>query len=299
MDGPNYDDRASKINGNGHVLARTLTGIDFADMQPHLADGHLVKGLLGRNVSVAIIGASGCGKTFFATNLAVHIAAGLPWRGAAVAQGLVIYAALEGPVSAINRFVASRIGMRIQQGIPLRLTPGPVNLCDTADVGTLIEFIHAAEGDHGEKCSAVFIDTLSRGMPGQDENGSEGMGAAVLGMDTIRSQTGATVILVHHLGKDETRGARGHSCLKAALDTEIQVEAKGEIRVATVTKQRDLLSGTQYGFKLEPVELGRDAEGEPVTSCIVVAVDDVPSQRRQPSGKNQAALLAALQEWKP
>src|SRR5206468_2259133 len=102
-----------------------------------------------------------------------------------------------------------------------------------------------------------------------------------------------TLFLVHHLGKEEGRGARGHSSFKASVDTEIEVSVKGELRVATVTKQRDLPGGARYGFRLVPVELGRDADGDPVTSCVIKHVEDLPAERRKPTGKNQTALLNA------
>jgi hypothetical protein len=276
---------------------RRLTGTNFSEMHAHLSDGYCVKGLVGRNGMIGIIGPTGSGKTFFATDLAVHIAANRPWRGHQVAGGLVIYAALEGPVSAENRFVAVRNGRGIPGGIPLKLTPGPINLRDPGDVALLVAFIREAESEHGEKCGAVFVDTLSRALSGGDENGPEDMGALIAGADTVRLATGASVFLVHHLGKDESRGARGHSSLKAALDTEIEVTAKNDMRIATVTKQRDLPSGTRFAFRLASVELGRDTDGDAVSSCVVEPVEDIPVERRAPSGKNQAALLAALQEW--
>src|SRR6185312_772371 len=106
-----------------------------------------------------------------------------------------------------------------------------------------------------------------------DENAPEGMGGAVGGADAIRIATGATIFVVHHTGKDESRGARGHSSLKAALDTEISVEKTGSVHTATVLKQRDFPSGARYGFTLDVVELGRDSEGDPVTTCIVREAD--------------------------
>ncbi len=277
---------------------RTLPGKDFADMQPHLKDGYTVKGLITPNSLVGIIGQTGSGKTFFATDLAMHVAAGRPWRDKNVRSGLVVYGALEGPVSAENRFVAARDHAGFENGIPLRLTPGPINLRDPLDVAVLTAFVRQAESDHGAPCVAVFVDTLSRAMAGGDENGPEDMGALIVGADMVRLGTGAVVVLVHHMGKDETRGARGHSSLKAALDTEIEVTAKDGIHVATVTKQRDLPSGDAFPFKLRPVELGHDEDDDPVTSCIVEPTEQAPSDRKQPRGKNQAKLLAALQEWR-
>lgn len=284
--------------GKGSKPSRILVGIDFGEMQPHLKDGYSIKGLITPNSLVGIIGQSGSGKTFFATDLAMHGAAGRRWRNKNVRSGLVVYAALEGPVSAENRFVAARDRSGFEKGIPLRLTPGPINLRDAKDVALLIEFIRDAEALHGVKCSMVFVDTLSRALAGGDENGPEDMGALIGGADVVRLTTGAVVVLVHHVGKDESRGARGHSSLKAALDTEIEVTVRDKLHVATVTKQRDLPSGDQFPFRLAIVELGLDEDGDAVTSCVVEPVDEMPTQRTQPRGKNQAKLLAALQEWR-
>ena len=87
--------------------SRTLVGIDFGEMRPHLKDGYSIKGLITPNSLVGIIGQSGSGKTFFATDLAMHAAAGRRWRFKNVRSGLVVYAALEGPVSAENRLGAA------------------------------------------------------------------------------------------------------------------------------------------------------------------------------------------------
>src|SRR5262245_4415294 len=80
------------------------------------------------------------------------------------------------------------------------------------------------------------------------------------------------VTLVHHTGKDDTKGARGHSLLRAAVDTEIAVwrskEAERAIGVS-VTKQRDLDAGRGFAFKLETKVVGKDRRGKATTSCVV------------------------------
>jgi hypothetical protein len=289
--------RAIPTPGNGHSEAKALPGIDFCDMRAHLSDSYVVKGLISRGSTVAIIGPTGSGKTFCTTDLAVHIAASRHWRRRRVAGGLVVYAALEGPASAENRFVACRDELGIDPGIPLRLTPGPVNLRNLEDVALLIAFVKQAERDFRTRCAIVIIDTLSRAIAGGDENAPEGMGALVTGADTVRLATGAAVLLVHHTGKDESRGSRGHSNFPAAIDTEIAISMQGDLRVATVTKQRDFPSGERFAFRLRVVELGHDNDGDAVTSCVIEPVDELPAPRREVSGKNQTALLAAIQEW--
>jgi hypothetical protein len=97
------------------------------------------------------------------------------------------------------------------------------------------------------------------------------MGALVMNMDRIRSETGACVLFVHHSGKDAAKGARGHSCLRAAIDSEFELVADEETgaRSAAVVKQRDLPKGAVFEFRLEQVTLGQNPHGEDVTTCLV------------------------------
>ena len=133
-----------------------------------------------------------------------------------------------------------------------------INLRDPVDQLRLVEFIRAAESDHGDKCALTFVDTLGRAMAGGNENAPDDMGALIGGADVVRRATGTCVGLLHHLGKDESRGARGHNSLRAALDTEIEITLSDKQLVATVTKQRDWPDGDKFGFTLKPVELERN-----------------------------------------
>jgi hypothetical protein len=103
-------------------------------------------------------------------------------------------------------------------------------------------------------------------------------------MDTIREATGAHVLFIHHSGKDASRGARGHSLLRAAVDTEIEVTANDEAgtREARVVKQREMPKGLKFPFSLKVVEMGKNRYDEPVTSCVVESAEagDVRSRKR-------------------
>lgn len=288
---------AENVLPNLPALQRSgaLRGEDFADMRPRLDLAATIKGLIAPNTLVAIIGASGSGKTFFATSMGCHVAASMPFYGRKTNGGLVIYCALEGGASARNRFYAWRLQhLKDGRSIPLRSMIDSINLRDPVDQLRLVEFIRAAESEHGEKCALVFVDTLSRAMAGGNENGPEDMGALVAGADAVRNATGAAVVLVHHLGKDEGRGARGHSLFHAALDTEIEIVVASEQHVATVTKQRDWPEGDKYAFALGIVELGADQDGELVTSCVIQPCEAMPEPRPEMRGKAQRQLLNAI-----
>jgi hypothetical protein len=122
------------------------------------------------------------------------------------------------------------------------------------------------------------------------------MGSFVRSLDQIRDELRCHVAAVHHAGKDQSKGSRGHSLLHCAVDTEIQItrdDASG-ISTATVTKQRDGSTGADIAFRLRQVELGRDQDGELVTSCIVEPVAEVPQKQRAKS-KLTAATARALE----
>ena len=149
------------------------------------------------------------------------------------------------------------------------VAPVDVSRCTKEkDVKTLIKEIKK----HGE-FDLIVIDTLSRVMAGGDENSAADMTALIRNVDAIRATTGAHILTVHHTGKDTARGARGHSSLRAATDTEIEIANEDGARAAVVTKQRDHNGGETFAFDLKSVSLGHDQDGDEVTSCVVEPVD--------------------------
>ena len=251
--------------------APTLPLLLARDIRPVLDARHLVRGLLLAGSAALLFGPSGCGKTHLATDLALHVAAGLPWHDRATEASGVVYVALEGGAGFRNRVAAwLHDHPTIDPGaLPFAAVTAPVRLIEPEGGDALIAAILAAGPALEADVRLVVIDTVSRALAGGDENDPVAMGALVATIDRIRDETGAAVLMIHHSGKDTTRGARGHSLLRAAVDTEIEVSATGEDRAATVTKQRDLASGDRIGFRLRVVELGHDLAREPVTSCVV------------------------------
>jgi len=44
-------------------------------------------------------------------------------------------------------------------------------------------------------------------------------------------------MIIHHSGKDKNKGARGHSSLRAAVDTEIEIKVDGDRFLTRVLSQ--------------------------------------------------------------
>lgn len=143
----------------------------------------------------------------------------------------------------------------------------------------------------------IIIDTLACAMAGGDENSSRDMGLTISGAKALQSATGGLVILVHHTGKDASRGLRGHSSLNAALDACVEVKRHDDYRSWKLVKSRDSEDGVQGAFLLEPVEVRIDSKGRPVNSIVVVPTDLPDEQERTntPAHKNQKLALSRLQ----
>lgn len=128
------------------------------------------------------------------------------------------------------------------------------------------------QAECGEKVELIIFDTLARCFGGSDENDARDMGAFIEGCDVIKRETGATVLVVHHSGKDEAKGARGSSAFRAALDAEFNIKREGEAKalVLTCTKMKDSEEHERHAYDLRMAELFHDEDGELITSLAVV-----------------------------
>lgn len=259
----------------------------------------LIKGVLPRAELVVVYGQSGSGKSFLAFDMCAAIATGSPWQGRKTTKGRIVFVLAEGASGFRNRLVAYA---RMHDGS----FPGTFIIPDSPNLlGDQDYLLLGRQIIDGGGADLIVIDTLAAASPGADENAAKDMGLVIEHCKRLHKATGATVLLVHHSGKDQTKGARGWSGLRAAVDAEIEVLRNGEDRIATVTKMKDGEDGVKFAFKLIPVEIGLDSDGEPIGSCIVEPITIVPSGRRkdpQPGSKERTLLdairkAAAIDGW--
>lgn len=239
----------------------------------------LVRGLLDKGALSEWYGGSNTGKTFILLSLARAVAAGEPWAGKPTSRGLCIYFALEGGLGIVKRGAALAHGRRDLDGLPLYIVPQPLDLRSGNDgVKALLDAVKAIEAAAREPCAFLAIDTLSRALAGGDENSSADMGRIVQAFTAIQAATRAHVAFAHHTGKDESNGARGHSLLKGAVDTELYIRRglREEVGAIENTKQRDMELAPDMAFRLEDVCFGVNEDGEPVKSAIAIVTTEEP-----------------------
>jgi hypothetical protein len=231
---------------------------------------YLVKGLLPATGLALIWGPPKCGKSFFTFDVLMHVAMGKAYRGRRVQSGAIVYLAPEGAEGFNARAEAYRRQHVVDTSVPFYLVPAPVNL--VADHPALIDAIK--EQLAGKRPVAVAVDTLNRSMPGS-ESKDEDMAAYIRAADAIRDAFGCLVVIVHHSGIEKSR-PRGHTSLTGAADAQISVarDAAGNI-IATLEWLKDGAEGAIVVSRLEPVELGTDTDGDPISSCVVVPAEGV------------------------
>jgi len=261
--------------------------------KPQLDSTYIIKNWIAENSISVVYGPSNVGKSFFCMSLAYYIAAGEEWINNKVKRGSVLYLATEGGRAFENRLYALHEAHGFND-VSLAVRPSPINLYDAEEDIAKVEAIMAEIGKRMEPVTVLVIDTLARATAGQmDENNNSEMSKLIAGLDAIRERTGVHIMLVHHSGKDASKGARGASALRAACDTEIELSFDEETRVRTAraTKQRDMETGAEINFVLQIVELGEDADGDQVTTCIIreatkEELEEVHNDAR-PQGQNQ------------
>jgi hypothetical protein len=251
-----------------------------------------VENLLTMGGASVVYGPSNCGKSFWVLDLAASVATGRPFRDEMETEkSAVVYVALEGTNGVRNRINAMRQEGLISNATPIYLCFSPVCLLTPGHAGQLAEAVKKAAQTSNLPCKLVILDTLARAMAGGDENAGKDMTEAVKAIDSIRTATGAHVLVVHHCGKDEAKGARGHSSLRAAVDTEIEVSRPESESISTVriTKQRDMPMGDPMPFSLRSISLGIDRRGKPITSCVVHHEDSMMANTKSKPGRPPAA----------
>ncbi|CTZ92873.1 putative prophage protein [Escherichia coli] len=241
---------------------------------------YVIKGLIPAESLCSTYGASGSYKSFLAISWSCHVATGMAWGGRRVSKGAVIYIAGEGSMGVKRRVKAWEI-THDKVVTDLCIVNAPVFPASPDYVEQVIRTAGLVQDRTGERVRMIVIDTLARCFGGHDENDSRDMGAFIQGCDAIKQATGATVLVVHHSGKDETKGARGSSAFRAALDAEFRISrehSEATALVAACKKMKDAEEPKESAYDLKSVEVFTDPEGEEIVSMVVIDVPRAPAE---------------------
>jgi hypothetical protein len=255
--------RALYRNATGDVA--WLTDGQF-DRLPERTE--LIEGILPEDALALMFGKSEHGKTLVAMGMALCVGRGMPWHGQRVKRQPVAYVIAEGVGSLVARreaWLEVNVEDEDERNRPTNVYFYP-NSTDLANADAVGDFLKNLNEELPEKPGLIVIDTLARCNSG-NENDSQVMAQVVRSCDRIRKEVGATVLLIHHTGWENTTRERGHSSLRAATDTILQVKKEGDSVSVSCAKQKDDSHFPALRFEL------REAVGS-VAACPVAYVGD-------------------------
>lgn len=274
-------------NAAGNVFEILRIGDIFALPDPTFAiDRHVPEASMG-----FLYGRPGCGKSFIALDWALHIAYGLPtWHGDAISVrpgANVLYLAREG---------STGFKARIRAWQQKHLTPAnaqptfalirqTINFMQPEDIGKIVRTARAALSG---PVDLIVVDTVSRVLPGADENLQKEMTLFVKACDALQDAFKAIVLGVHHSGK--SGDMRGSSVLKGAGDFVFKLERKEGARIGSLIceKQKDAPDGWSERYAFPAVEF------EGGSSLVVERVESAEAGSDTCSPDRRADILRAM-----
>ena len=227
----------------------------------------LVKGVFQSGVS-AIVGAFSSLKSFLAVDIACSVQTGRNWRGRTVRNGHVIYIAGEG-ANGIKKRIR---GWEKKHGVKVELTLIPLGVSPD-NVPVLIEYI---KNEVTANPRLIVVDTLNRSFGTGDENSSQGMTEFIQGCDSIiQAFDESNVLVVHHTGKDATKGARGSTVFNGALESGVSCAKGGSSEAPTMTLKhekppKDGEAMEAMTIDMDEIELdGTDEDGDQLKTLVL------------------------------
>lgn len=252
------------------------------EAQKAMAAQTIVRGVLYRRSVTLVYGAPKSGKSFLTTDLALSITArDQAWMGLPiVSPGPVLYVACEGHAGFWKRLQAAQIhrGWRPDAFPPdfVLATGRPALIALDAQLHIFAPRpadIMAAILDmkaRGIFPVAVFVDTVFRSFGAGNVNASDHMNAYLAALAEI-AELGCGVVAVHHEIKSGGTPA-GSVSLVGGCDAVVHVwRDDGGGRFWQVEYAKDDAETEPQAFSLEVIDLGRDPEGFPASSCAVLA----------------------------
>jgi KaiC/GvpD/RAD55 family RecA-like ATPase len=233
----------------------------------------LVDGLLQANGIAVLYGPPGIGKSFLALDWALSICSENKWLGRNVSKGSVTYVVAEGAGATSDRIEAwlkERNGDEAKIENYFFAHDRAVDLIEENTVPNIITW------GKKTKSKLIVFDTLARCAGIEDENDAVQMNKVINAVDRIRDETGASILFVHHRGKNRKGGARGSSALLAAVDTSISLDYYYGVRQLKVEKQRNAGEIKDLGLDLKEVSITDKKTSRVIMQIPLTSVDRSP-----------------------
>ncbi len=277
-------------------------------LREHQPPSYVLRPYIEANATTLMSGEPGTFKSFIALDWACRAAAGLPAVGQMHAEPpqrvLLIFAEGKGLQRRLSGWLRSQAkGSTDTNGVAamvekhLSLIERPINLSSEKTLAALVAELDARRFEP----DLVVVDTLTRNSDGCVEESNSHAQKFLNQLDReIRGRYGSAVLLIHHLGKDPGKGARGPSSLVANTEAEIIVSHDDkDKRIVRVEfgRVKDTESPAPFALQGKIVPT-RYLEGDKEITTLVMVQAELSVRgdgKRKIGGKNQKKLLDALE----
>jgi hypothetical protein len=250
------------------------------------------------------------GKTLVSQTLAMHIAAGLDFDDnlTVTDRRPVLYFALESQTAIRKRLVAWKQFHDPEnklytdaKSFPFYTLEEGVNLLDENARANLVEQIKATDiwwQNEGEKkLGVIVIDTLTKAMPGGDQNSVEDTSAVFDIIAKIRDAgIQAAVVIIHHNTKNGNQ-PRGSSNIQAEPDTLLTLAKNPETDQLElrILMARSIDDDKVFTFDILTQTLGVSNQGYTITAPVLI-----PGIRAVSGGEDEAVKALKIEmTYKP
>ena len=194
-------------------LEHIYTGAELEKIPP---TSWLLRQKMPHGALVALYCEPGGGKSMAAIDFGISAALGESWWGEKLPACKVLYIAAERYAEVADRVLTNctRRGVPREklQGFSLLASPTPPHISESLD--DLLEVAAKFAPD------LIIFDTFARMTLGIEENSTKDMGQVIENYLRVLRAAGAksSGLLIHHAGKDRSKGLRGSTALLGALD---------------------------------------------------------------------------------
>lgn len=261
LENPDNPFQAIELNSkNSEAATDVYPVIDVATLLSReppkmLVDRHLPQQSVG-----FLYGEPGSFKSFLTLDVALSLAASFTeWHGDALEtdpDSVVVYLAAEGSYGFRNRVKAwckARGVDPANLSKRFKMIEQTINFMEPEDIQKLMRTVRQVVG---ARPALVVVDTVSRALPGADENLQKDMTLFVHACDALKSAFQCAVVGVHHAGK--SGDMRGSTVLRGAGDFVFRMSRRPKSQIVTLAceKQKEAPDAWEETYLVSTVDLG-------------------------------------------
>ena len=255
--------QTDEVDANHQPFLEHIANIELTAPQ------YLIEGLIEQQSLCQMFGEPGSGKSFMAIDAACSIGSGKDFHGRPVIRGPVVYVAGEGRRGVVRRVNAWAKAHSIKlSDMSLYVSRTAVGINNGNNLSELKAKIRSIAEEFGSP-ALIILDTLARNFGDGDENDTRDMTSFIAEVDRLNDEFDCASLIVHHAGHGEKGRARGSSALKGALDTEYKITKTNDQIQMTNTKMKDEEPPDPMQFYLIPIDIGKDENGDSVSSAVL------------------------------